>query len=47
MDIDKNDYSETLDFSEQVDSNWRALLKEAEKQPKEIKKKKTKTKKKK
>jgi ATP-dependent RNA helicase RhlE len=43
MQIDKNDYSETLQFSEDIpNDNWRLLLEEAEKEEKAAKRKKKK-----
>lgn len=45
--IGKDDYLDTLDFTNDVDYNWKALIKEAEVQEQEFKKKKKKRRKKK
>lgn len=42
MEIKKDDYTETLNITEDTNNNWKALLKEAEKEDKEYKKKKKK-----
>lgn len=42
LEIKKNDYLDTLDFTEDVDNNWKALLKEAESTEAKFKKKKKK-----
>lgn len=38
LDIDKAEYAETLDLTEDVDANWKALMQEAEQEPKGKKK---------
>lgn len=40
LDIDKAEYEETLDLTEDVNANWKALMREAEEEPKSKKKKK-------
>jgi ATP-dependent RNA helicase RhlE len=47
LEVDKADYSATLDFSNDVDYNWKALMKEADKDEAEYLKKKKKRRKKK
>jgi ATP-dependent RNA helicase RhlE len=42
LEIKKNDYLDTLDFTEDVDNNWKALLKEADANVGKFKKKKKK-----
>lgn len=42
LNIDKAEYAETLDLTEDVDANWKALMQEAEQKPKGKKKKKKK-----
>lgn len=42
LEIKKNDYLDTLDFTEDVDNNWKALLNEAENNKDKFKKKKKK-----
>jgi len=42
LEIKKNDYLDTLDFTEDVDNNWKALLKEADANAGKFKKKKKK-----
>lgn len=38
MDIDKEEYTQTLDLTEEANTNWKALLKDAEKEEKPAKK---------
>lgn len=38
MDIDKEEYTQTLDLTEEANTNWKALLKDAEKEEKSAKK---------
>lgn len=45
LDIDKNVYKETLDFTKDTDYNWQKLMRENEREEKEVKKKKKKKKK--
>ena len=42
MEIKKDDYTETLNLTEDTNDNWKALMKQAEKEEKEFKKKKKK-----
>ena len=44
IEIDKNDYRETLDFTKDTDYNWKKLIKENEKEIKEFRLKKKKKK---
>lgn len=39
LDIEKSEYAETLDLTEDVDANWKALMQEAKQEPKGKKKK--------
>jgi len=42
LEIEKNDYLDTLDFTKDTDNNWKNLIRENEKETRKIKKKKKK-----